>query len=108
MRGVSANVMAGQHGFFGTNAFQVLMDNREMLKLVPPPTADPSLDETSMDTTNTTDHEGEDAMVSSSSSSLPEIDLKNHVEYLLDPSAVHSLSVTEDLLDTEDDFEFGF
>ena len=26
MRGVSANVMCGQHGFFGTNAFDVLLD----------------------------------------------------------------------------------
>ena len=26
MRGVSANVMCGQHGFFGTASFQVLAD----------------------------------------------------------------------------------
>jgi DNA-directed RNA polymerase beta' subunit len=33
MRGVSANVMVGQEGLFGTNAFQVLLDIEEMNKL---------------------------------------------------------------------------
>ena len=33
MRGVSANVMCGQEGLFGTNAFQVVLDMEEMRKL---------------------------------------------------------------------------
>jgi DNA-directed RNA polymerase II subunit RPB1 len=33
MRGVSANVMCGQEGFFGTAAFQVVLDIEEMQKL---------------------------------------------------------------------------
>jgi DNA-directed RNA polymerase II subunit RPB1 len=33
MRGVSANVMCGQEGFFGTAAFQVVLDIEEMHKL---------------------------------------------------------------------------
>jgi len=33
LRGVSANVMCGQEGFFGTSAFQVVLDVEEMLKL---------------------------------------------------------------------------
>ena len=33
MRGVSANVMCGQEGFFGTSAFQILLDTNEMQKL---------------------------------------------------------------------------
>jgi len=33
MRGVSANVMCGQEGLFGTNAFQVVLDIDEMRKL---------------------------------------------------------------------------
>jgi DNA-directed RNA polymerase II subunit RPB1 len=33
MRGVSANVMCGQEGFFGTSAFQVVLDIEEMQKL---------------------------------------------------------------------------
>ena len=33
MRGVSANVMCGQEGFFGTSAFQVVLDIEEMRKL---------------------------------------------------------------------------
>ena len=33
MRGVSANVMCGQEGLFGTNAFQVVLDLNEMRKL---------------------------------------------------------------------------
>jgi len=33
MRGVSANVMCGQEGLFGTNAFQVVLDLNEMSKL---------------------------------------------------------------------------
>ena len=33
LRGVSANVMCGQEGFFGTSAFQVVLDLEEMQKL---------------------------------------------------------------------------
>ena len=33
MRGVSANVMCGQEGFFGTSAFQVVLDIEEMQKM---------------------------------------------------------------------------
>ena len=33
MRGISANVMCGQEGFFGTSAFQVVLDIDEMRKL---------------------------------------------------------------------------
>lgn len=33
MKGVSANVMCGQEGFYGTSAFQVLLDIEEMQKL---------------------------------------------------------------------------
>jgi DNA-directed RNA polymerase beta' subunit len=33
MRGISANVMCGQEGMFGTNAFQVFLDLEEMQKL---------------------------------------------------------------------------
>jgi DNA-directed RNA polymerase II subunit RPB1 len=33
MRGVSANVMCGQEGMYGTNAFQVVLDIEEMRKL---------------------------------------------------------------------------
>ena len=33
MRGVSANVMCGQYGYYGTNAFNVVLDIKEMMKL---------------------------------------------------------------------------
>jgi DNA-directed RNA polymerase II subunit RPB1 len=33
MRGISANVMMGQEGFYGTSAFQVVLDLDEMMKL---------------------------------------------------------------------------
>jgi DNA-directed RNA polymerase II subunit RPB1 len=33
LRGVSANVMCGQEGFYGTSAFQVVLDIEEMKKL---------------------------------------------------------------------------
>jgi len=33
LRGISANVMCGQEGFFGTSAFQVVLDLEEMQKL---------------------------------------------------------------------------
>ena len=33
MRGVSANVMCGQPGYYGTNAFQLVLDMNEMAKL---------------------------------------------------------------------------
>ena len=33
MRGVSANVMCGQEGYFGTSAFQVVLDIEEMMKM---------------------------------------------------------------------------
>lgn len=35
MHGVSANVMTGQRGYFGTGAFEVLFDTQEYLKLKP-------------------------------------------------------------------------
>ena len=34
MTGVSANVMCGQEGYFGTGSFQVLLDHEEILKMV--------------------------------------------------------------------------
>ena len=33
MRGVSANVMCGQYGLYGTNAFNLVLDMKEMMKL---------------------------------------------------------------------------
>jgi DNA-directed RNA polymerase II subunit RPB1 len=33
MKGVSANVMVGQEGYYGTSAFQVFLDMNEMIKL---------------------------------------------------------------------------
>jgi len=33
MRGVSANVMCGQYGYYGTNAFNLVLDMKEMVKL---------------------------------------------------------------------------
>jgi DNA-directed RNA polymerase II subunit RPB1 len=33
MRGVSANVMCGQAGFYGTNAFSLLLDMKAILQL---------------------------------------------------------------------------
>lgn len=33
MRGVSANIMCGQYGYYGTNAFNVVLDMKEMIKL---------------------------------------------------------------------------
>jgi DNA-directed RNA polymerase II subunit RPB1 len=35
MRGISANVMCGQEGFYGTSAFQVILDIEEMKKQQP-------------------------------------------------------------------------
>jgi DNA-directed RNA polymerase II subunit RPB1 len=42
MRGVSANIMCGQEGFFGTSCFQVILDIKEMekLTLAMPPASD--------------------------------------------------------------------
>ncbi len=33
MRGVSANVMCGQYGYYGTNSFNIVLDMKEMVKL---------------------------------------------------------------------------
>ena len=33
MRGVSANVMCGQYGYYGTNSFNIVLDMNEMVKL---------------------------------------------------------------------------
>jgi len=45
MRGVSANVMCGQFGYYGTNAFNVVLDLQEMSKLA----------DAAVDTTNASD-----------------------------------------------------
>jgi hypothetical protein len=37
MRGVSANVMCGQRGYFGTNSFDILLDQFSMDALKAPP-----------------------------------------------------------------------
>jgi len=41
MRGVSANVMCGQPGYYGTNAFQLVLDMNEMSKLAANQTTEP-------------------------------------------------------------------
>ena len=33
MRGVSANVMCGQHGYYGTGAFNIILDMKEIAKV---------------------------------------------------------------------------
>ena len=51
-RGVSANIMCGQEGYFGTNSFQVVLDVEAMLKY----------DETSEYVSSKTDEEEIDEM----------------------------------------------
>jgi DNA-directed RNA polymerase beta' subunit len=44
MRGVSANVMCGQPGYYGTNSFQLVLDMNEMSKLAATQVSDKELD----------------------------------------------------------------
>lgn len=57
MRGVSANVMCGQDGYFGTSSFQVLLNIKEMLNLqesskYEPPITDVAIDKFFSDNDN--------------------------------------------------------
>jgi DNA-directed RNA polymerase beta' subunit len=45
MRGVSANVMCGQEGFYGTNAFKVMLDMGQIMKMGQVATADKTVEE---------------------------------------------------------------
>jgi DNA-directed RNA polymerase II subunit RPB1 len=45
MRGVSANVMCGQEGYFGTSAFKVMLDMSQMMKMGQVATADKTVEE---------------------------------------------------------------
>jgi DNA-directed RNA polymerase beta' subunit len=45
MRGVSANVMCGQEGYFGTSAFKVMLDMSQMMKMGQIATADKTVEE---------------------------------------------------------------
>ena len=45
MRGVSANVMCGQEGFYGTNAFKVMLDMGQIMKMGQIATADKTVEE---------------------------------------------------------------
>jgi DNA-directed RNA polymerase II subunit RPB1 len=45
MRGVSANVMCGQEGYFGTSAFKVMLDMSQIMKIGQVATADKTVEE---------------------------------------------------------------
>ena len=45
MRGVSANVMCGQEGYFGTSAFKVMLDMNQIIKMGQVATADKTVEE---------------------------------------------------------------
>jgi DNA-directed RNA polymerase beta' subunit len=45
MRGVSANVMCGQEGYFGTSAFKVMLDMSQIMKMGQVATADKTVEE---------------------------------------------------------------
>jgi DNA-directed RNA polymerase II subunit RPB1 len=45
MRGVSANVMCGQEGYFGTSAFKVMLDMGQIMKMGQIATADKTIEE---------------------------------------------------------------
>jgi DNA-directed RNA polymerase beta' subunit len=45
MRGVSANVMCGQEGYFGTSAFKVMLDMGQIMKMGQVATADKTVEE---------------------------------------------------------------
>jgi len=45
MRGISANVMCGQEGFYGTNAFKVMLDITQIMKMGQVATADKTVEE---------------------------------------------------------------
>jgi DNA-directed RNA polymerase II subunit RPB1 len=45
VRGISANVMCGQEGFYGTNAFKVMLDITQIMKMGQVATADKTVEE---------------------------------------------------------------
>jgi DNA-directed RNA polymerase beta' subunit len=45
VRGISANVMCGQEGFYGTNAFKVMLDIKQIMKMGQVATADKTVEE---------------------------------------------------------------
>tara|TARA_Y100000817_G_scaffold309417_1_gene298516 strand:+ start:67 stop:3264 length:3198 start_codon:yes stop_codon:yes gene_type:complete len=85
MRGVSANVMCGQEGYFGTNAFQLYLDNSELAELMD--------DEDENETDDEFDIED-----SSDPCALAKISISNTVEHV----------VATDTGVADDDYDLGF
>ena len=85
MRGVSANVMCGQEGYFGTNAFQLYVDNEELEEL--------KQEEEEEDTDDEFDIED-----STDPCALAKISISNTVEHVMG----------KDTGMTDDDYDLGF
>jgi len=75
MRGVSANIMCGQLGFFGTNAFQVFFDSSKISTMRPPDDDTDAFDDTDED--NDTDE-----IVDNSKCAKQNIEIINNVNKL--------------------------
>tara|TARA_B110001450_G_scaffold248266_1_gene264239 strand:- start:481 stop:4989 length:4509 start_codon:yes stop_codon:yes gene_type:complete len=91
MRGVSANVMCGQEGFFGTNAFQVVLDINKITKL--------STDDIQQQDVNDIIDDG----FSIYNTDTDECSINN----LIIPNNIHSISSTE-IGDIDNDYDPGF
>jgi DNA-directed RNA polymerase II subunit RPB1 len=85
MRGVSANVMCGQEGYFGTNSFQLYLDNSELAELVDEDDDDETDDEFDIED-------------SSDPCALAKISISNTVEHV----------VATDTGVADDDYDMGF
>jgi DNA-directed RNA polymerase II subunit RPB1 len=91
MRGVSANVMCGQYGLYGTNAFNVVLDIKEMMKLSEATLEEKnSADEIEKAFTKTIEEKGGDC-------SLQKLNIVNNV---------NSISGNANICD--DDYNMGF
>jgi len=93
MRGVSANVMCGQYGLYGTNAFNVVLDVKEMMKL----------SEANLDKSNTSSEQIDAAYVKSMENkmgecSLASISIVNNIQNIN----------TNNATICDDDYNMGF
>lgn len=87
MRGVSAAVMTGQFGYYGTNAFNVVLDMNEMVKLSAASSASASKPEDEIQKLF-----GINAAKEGDKCSKGEIEIKNNIEYIQAPE----MSVCDD------------
>jgi DNA-directed RNA polymerase beta' subunit len=107
MRGVSANIMCGQNGNYGTSAFKVLIDMEQMRKYPPKPMPDKKETLSMSDIYNNLEMENP-----SDKCSINNLLIDNQHQYIQTSNVIHSEQSNQDVnannSNNDDDYNPGF